>query len=47
MKAVKNGKILLKDRMIEGMALLMSDVFEGIVPADMIPAEAECCSGSY
>ena len=41
MKAVKNGKILLKDRMIEGMALLMSDVFEGIVPADMIPAEAE------
>ena len=41
MKAVKNGKILLKDRMVEGMALLMSDVFEGIVTADMIPAEAE------
>lgn len=41
MKAVKNGKILLKDRMIEGMVLLMSDVFEGIVSEDMIPAGAE------
>lgn len=41
MKAVINGKILLKDRMVEDMVLLMSDVFEGIVSADMIPAEAE------
>ena len=41
MKAVINGKILLKDRMVEDMVLLMSDVFEGIVSADMIPADAE------
>ena len=41
MKAVINGKILLKDRMVEDMVLLMSDLFEGIVSADMIPADAE------
>lgn len=38
MKAIKNGKIILKDRISEGCALLYSDVVEGIVPEDRIPA---------
>ena len=41
MKAVVNGKIILKDRVLEGFALLYTDVIEGIVPADNIPADAE------
>ena len=40
MKAIVNGKIILKDRITEG-ALLYSDKIEGILPADKIPAEAE------
>ncbi|MBP3606057.1 MAG: N-acetylglucosamine-6-phosphate deacetylase [Clostridia bacterium] len=40
MKAIVNGKIILKDRITEG-ALLYSDKIEGIIPADKIPAEAE------
>ena len=40
MKAIINGKIILKDRITEG-ALLISDVIEGIVDADSIPAGAE------
>lgn len=40
MKAIKNGKIILKDRIIEGCALLISDTVEGIVPADRIPSNA-------
>ena len=41
MKAVVNGKIILKDRIVEGSALLFSDVIEGILPVDKIPADAE------
>ena len=41
MKAIINGKIILKDRIVENSALLISDVIEGIVPNDKIPADAE------
>ncbi len=41
MKAIINGKIILKDRVIEGYALLYSDVIEGIVPQDKLPCESE------
>lgn len=41
MKAIINGKIILKDRIIEGSALLYSDVIEGIVPLSSVPADAE------
>ncbi len=41
MKAILNGKIILKDRIVENAALLYSDVIEGIVPADQIPNGAE------
>ncbi len=41
MKAIKNGKIILKDRIVDGSALLFSDVIEGIVPEDKIPDGAE------
>lgn len=38
MKAIVNGKIILKDRIVENCALLYSDVVEGIIPVDKIPA---------
>ncbi|MEE1184622.1 MAG: N-acetylglucosamine-6-phosphate deacetylase [Acutalibacteraceae bacterium] len=38
MKAIINGKIILKDRIIEGKALLYSDVIEGVVPEGEIPS---------
>lgn len=41
MKAIINGKLILKDRILEGKALLYSDVIEGIVDADKVPAGAE------
>ncbi|MBE6593713.1 MAG: N-acetylglucosamine-6-phosphate deacetylase [Ruminococcaceae bacterium] len=41
MKAVVNGKIILKDRVVEGFALLFSDVIEGILPEDKLPADVE------
>ncbi len=41
MKAVINGKIILKDRIVEDCALLYSDVIEGIVPACNVPEGAE------
>ncbi len=41
MKAIVNGKIILKDRIVENSVLLYSDVVEGIVPADKIPGGAE------
>lgn len=41
MKAIINGKIILKDRIVEDCALLYSNVIEGIVPNDNIPANAE------
>ncbi len=41
MKAIINGKIILKDRIAEDCALLYSNVIEGIVPTDKIPENAE------
>ncbi len=41
MKAIINGKLILKDRILEGVAIIFSDVIEGILPLDKIPAEAE------
>ena len=41
MKAVINGKIILKDRIEENSALLFTDKIEGIVKASSVPADAE------
>ncbi len=41
MKAIINGKIILKDRILENQALLFEDVFDGIVSPDNIPENAE------
>ena len=41
MKAIINGKIILKDRILENCALLFSDVIDGIVPTDNIPSGVE------
>ncbi len=41
MKAIVNGKIILKDRIVEDAVLLYSDVIEGIVSKDSVPADAE------
>ncbi len=41
MKAIVNGKIILPDRVLENAALLYSDVIEGILPENEIPADAE------
>ena len=40
MNAIINGKIILKDRILEGYALLYSDVIEGVVPAQNVPSDA-------
>ena len=40
MNAIINGKIILKDCIVEDAVLLYSDVIEGIVPADAVPADA-------
>lgn len=49
MKAIIGGKIILKDRIAEGLALLYSDMIEGIVPLDSVPGDAEVIDvkGSY
>lgn len=49
MKAIVNGKLILKDRIVEGKALLYTDVIEGIVDADKIPAGTEVidAAGKY
>ena len=49
MKAIVNGKIIFKDRVVENAALLFSDVIEGVLPADKIPADAEIidANGGY
>ncbi|MBO5853080.1 MAG: N-acetylglucosamine-6-phosphate deacetylase [Clostridia bacterium] len=49
MKAIINGKIILKDRIVEGSALLYSDVIEGIVPTENVPQDAEVidANGGY
>ncbi len=41
MKAIINGKIVLKDRILNDFALLFGDVIEGIVPSDKVPDDAE------
>ncbi len=41
MKAIVNGKIILKDRILEGCALLYSAVIEGIVPLGSVPKDAD------
>lgn len=41
MKAIINGKIILKDRIVEDCALLYSDIIEGIVARKDIPKDAE------
>ncbi len=41
MKAIINGKIILKDRIVENHALLLSTVIEGIVPTESVPADAQ------
>ncbi len=41
MKAIINGKIVLKDSVIENKALLFSDKIEGIVPLESVPYDAE------
>ena len=41
MKAITNGKLILKDRILEGKALLFTDVIEGIVDPGQIPENAE------
>lgn len=41
MKAIINGKIILKDRILEDAVLLFSDKIEGIVKADSIPKGTE------
>ncbi len=49
MKAIVNGKIILKDRLVTDAVLLYSDVIEGIVSKDKIPQGAEIidASGGY
>ncbi len=41
MKAIINGKVILKDRVAENLAVLYSNRIEGIVATDKIPADAE------
>ncbi len=41
MIAITNGKIILKDRIVENQALLLSDVIEGIVPVESVPADTQ------
>ena len=49
MKAIVNGKIILKDRIVEDCALLYSDMVEGIVSQNSIPEGAEIvdANGGY
>ena len=41
MKAIINGKIILKDSIVENRALIFGDVIEGIVDKENIPENAE------
>ena len=48
MKAIVNGKIILKDHIIQGYALLYSDKIEAIVPNENLPEDAvviDACGG--
>ncbi len=39
MNGIINGKIILKDRILEGYALLYTDMIEDIVPVDAVPSD--------
>ena len=41
MKAIVNGKLILKDRILEGKALLFTDVIEGISDPGSVPENVE------
>ncbi|MBR4295972.1 MAG: N-acetylglucosamine-6-phosphate deacetylase [Clostridia bacterium] len=41
MKVITNGKIILKDKILENSALVYSDVIEGIISAESVPSDAE------
>lgn len=41
MKVITNGKIILKDKILENSALVYSDVIEGILPVENVPCDAE------
>ena len=41
MKAIINGKIILKDQIAENAVLLFDKKIEGVLPADQLPADAE------
>lgn len=41
MKAIVNGRIILKDRILSDHALLYTDTIQGIVPGNAVPADAE------
>lgn len=41
MKAIVNGTVILKDRLLQGYAVLYSDMIEGIVPQTQVPQSAE------
>ena len=49
MEAITNGKIILKDRVLENCTLLFSDIVEGVVPNCDIPKDAEIidANGGY
>lgn len=49
MKAIVNGKIVLKDGILENSAVLYSDVIEGIIPCDKLPQGCEVidANGGY
>ena len=40
MKAIINGKIILKDKLLENYALIYSDVIEDIIPLESVPQDA-------
>ncbi len=41
MQAIINGKIILKDRIVQGAALLYSDVIEGLTEAEGVPGDVQ------
>jgi len=49
LKFIKNAKIILKDRIVEGKALAYDEKISGVVSADSIPADAEVidAKGAY
>lgn len=49
MKAIVGGKIILKDKILENMALIFSDVIEKIVPLCEVPSDVEIidANGGY